>query len=356
MEGGVGVILLGAGGLVAQRIQERLASHPLFILEKVAGSPDTAGCRLTDLRWDLDSPRPINLKNIILSMKELLDTYDPNKTPIAFSTLPANIAAEVEPALVKRGCRVYSNASTHRMLPDIPLIIPEVNGTALERGDFEGAGIVCSTNCTIMPVAMTLAPIHRAYRIRNVRIRTEQSLSGGGANLLRRGRLGGTFDREIPGEAEKMEEELLRLLADIDEDGNEEHATFDVDIECSRVSRPFGHEVHIEARTEKMIDEEEVLRLWTTCSSVLHLPLPSSPTFPLIVREAIHPDRDLQAGKEASESSGFDLKQGMAIVVTPPIIENGWIRWSAFSANTIRGAAGGCVLLAEFDTQLKSRS
>ena len=50
MEGGVGVILLGAGGLVAQRIQERLASHPLFRLEKVAGSPDTAGRKLTDLR------------------------------------------------------------------------------------------------------------------------------------------------------------------------------------------------------------------------------------------------------------------------------------------------------------------
>ncbi len=77
----VGVILLGAGGLVAQRIQERLASHPLFRIEVVAGSPNTAGRRLTDLKWDLDSPRPINLDHIVLSMKELLDSYDPNKTP-----------------------------------------------------------------------------------------------------------------------------------------------------------------------------------------------------------------------------------------------------------------------------------
>lgn len=353
----VGVILLGAGGLVAQRIQERLASHPLFRIEVVAGSPNTAGRRLTDLKWDLDSPRPINLDHIVLSMKELLDSYDPNKTPIAFSTLPADIAAEIEPNLVKRGCRVYSNASTHRMMSNIPLIIPEVNGTVLERRKTENAGIVCSTNCTVMPVAMTLAPIHRAHHIQNVRIKTEQSLSGGGAALLRSGKLGEAFNQKIPGEAEKMEDELRRLLADIDDDGIEEYATFDVDIECSRVGRPFGHEVHIEARTESIIDEEEILRLWATQSSVLHLALPSSPTFPLMVRETIQPERDLRAGEEGIGSAvTFDLKQGMAIVVTPPRIENGWIRWRAFSANTIRGAAGGCVLLAEFDTELRTRS
>ena len=352
----IGTILLGAGGIVAQRIQERLASHPLFRLEVVAGSPNTVGRRLAELKWNLDSTRPINLDLVVLSIAEMLDTYDPLKTPIAFSTLPADIAAKVEPALVERGCRVYSNASIHRMSPEVPLIIPEVNGTVLERRQVDGAGILCSTNCTIMPVAMTMAPIHRTHRIRSVRVRTEQSLSGGGALLLQNGRLGGEFERTIPGEAEKMEEELRRLLADISEDGGENYATFDVNIECSRVGRFFGHEVHIEIQTEEEIDEETILRLWATQSSVLHLELPSSPTFPLIVRETIQPDRDLQAGGEMTNGFAFNLKQGMSIVVTPPIIENRWIRWSAFSANTIRGAAGGCVMLAEFDTQLRLRS
>lgn len=352
----IGTILLGAGGIVAQRIQERLASHPLFRLEVVAGSPDTAGRRLSELKWNLDSTRPTNLDLVVRSMTEMLDAYDPIKTPIAFSTLPADIAANIEPALVELGCRVYSNASVHRMLPEVPLIIPEVNGTALERRRFDGAGILCSTNCTVIPVAMTMAPIHSTHRIQTVRVRTEQSLSGGGARLLQKGQSGEDFERTIPGEAEKMEEELRRLLADISENGAERYATFDVNIECSRVGRFFGHEVHIEIQTEEDINEEMILRLWATQSSVLRLSLPSSPTFPLIVREKILPDRDLKAGSEMTDGFAFDLKQGMSIVVTPPIIENGWIRWSAFSANTIRGAAGGCVMLAEFDTQLSLRS
>ena len=352
----IGAILLGAGGIVAQRIQERLISHPLFRLEIVAGSPNTAGRRLTNLEWNLDSSRPMNLDLIVLSMEEMLDRYDPAKTPIAFSTLPADIAAKVEPALVERGCRVYSNASVHRMLPEVPLIVPEVNGIVLERRPIDGPRILCSTNCTVMPVAMTLAPLHRTHGIRSVRVRTEQSLSGGGASLLQRGQSGADFDQTIPGEAEKMEEELRRLLANIAEDGTEKYATFDVNIECSRVRRSFGHEVHIETQTEKNIDVETILRLWATQSSILHLTLPSSPAFPLIVRKTIQPDRDLQAGKLTSDNLDFDLKQGMSIVVTPPIIENGWVRWSAFSANTIRGAAGGCVMLAELDTMLRLRS
>ena len=352
----IGAVLLGAGGIVAQRIQERLSSHPLFRLKVVAGSPNTVGRRLTELKWNLDSTRPIDLDLVVLSMAEMLDTYDSIKTPIAFSTLPADVAAKIEPALVELGCRVYSNASIHRMLPEVPLIVPEVNGTTLERRRFDGAGILCSTNCTVIPVAMTMAPIHRTHRIRSARVRTEQSLSGGGARLLQIGQSGEYFERTIPGEAEKMEEELRRLLADIDEDGAEEYATFDVNIECSRVGRLFGHEVHIEIQTEEDINEEMILRLWATQSSVLHLTLPSSPTFPLIIRETIQPDRDRQAGREMTDGLAFDLKKGMSIVATPPIIENGWIRWSAFSANTIRGAAGGCVMLAEFDTQLKLRS
>ena len=352
----VGTILLGAGGIVAQRFQERLVSHPLFRLEIVAGSPDTAGRQLTNLEWNLDSPRPSNLDLVVLSMEEMLDTYDPVKTPVAFSTLPADIAAKIEPALVERGCRIYSNASAHRMLPEVPLIVPEVNGIVLQRRLHDSAGILCSTNCTVIPVAMTLAPIHRSHGIQSVRVRTEQSLSGGGANLLRKGISGEDFERKIPGEAEKMEEELRRLLADIADDGTERHAMFDVNIQCSRVGRAFGHVVHIETQTKENIDEETILRLWATQSSILHLSLPSSPTFPLIVRENIDPERDLQAGGDTTDSLGFNLKRGMSIVVTPPIFESGWIQWSAFSANTIRGAAGGCMLLAELDTQLRLRS
>ena len=148
----VGTILLGAGGIVAQRFQERLVSHPLFRLEIVAGSPDTAGRQLTNLEWNLDSPRPSNLDLVVLSMEEMLDTYDPVRTPVAFSTLPADIAAKIEPALVERGCRIYSNASAHRMLPEVPLIVPEVNGIVLERRLHDNAGILCSTNCTVIPV------------------------------------------------------------------------------------------------------------------------------------------------------------------------------------------------------------
>ena len=145
---------------------------------------------------------------------------------------------------------------------------------------------MCSTNCTVIPVAMTLVPLHRSHGIRSVRVRTEQPLSGGGANLLQRGLSGADFERIIPGEGprrwKKNYDVYLQILQD---DGTERHAMFDVNIQCSRGKTVIWPCSAYRNSNQGKYRCGNHTSSWATQSSILHLSLPSSPTFPLIVRE-----------------------------------------------------------------------
>ena len=346
----LGCIILGSGGLVSQRFQQRLCNHPFFELRGVIGSPNSVGKNLLDLPWYLDEKRPPLPDISIIGMKEGREFVMKNDIQIVFSALPSEIAAHAEPLFVKSGCMVYSNASYHRMLSEVPLVIPEVNSNHLEILDSSKLGIVCSTNCTVMPVALSIKPIYDLLDIKNISIQTEQSVSGGGLELLISTRLGNTPSTKIPGEAEKIEEELIRLLSNYEE--NEEiRPEFDVSVSCKRVNRDFGHIVHIEIETNSNVKREQIIEQWTKVSPSIFSDLPSSPTPHIIVKKSIDKDNDRWAG---STNKNFDpaenLHAGMAIVTTIPEISGNIVKWSAFSENTIRGAAGGCILLAELDS------
>ena len=186
----LGCIILGSGGLVSQRFQQRLCHHPFFELRGVVGSPNSVGKNLLDLPWHLDERRPSLPDITIIGMKEGREFVMKNDVQIVFSALPSEIAAQSEPLFVKSGCMVYSNASYHRMLNEVPLVIPEVNSNHLDILDSSKLGIVCSTNCTVMPIALSIKPIYDLLDIKNISIHTEQSVSGGGLELLISTRLG----------------------------------------------------------------------------------------------------------------------------------------------------------------------
>jgi len=346
----MGCIILGSGGLVSQRFQQRLSNHPFFEILGVVGSPTSTGKQLSELPWHLDENKPILPDLIVIGMEEGLELAKRNDIQVIFSALPSSIAAEKEPLFVETGCTVYSNASYHRMEPTIPLVIPEVNEKHLILLDIEKHGIICSTNCTVMPIALTVNPIFSEMKIKRISIQTEQSVSGGGIELLKATKSGKKPSPEIPGEAQKIEEELIRLLSTM-EGKNEIKPSFVVDVSCKRVEREFGHIVHIEIETLAPVTQEWVMERWTDSVTKNSSKLPSSPKSHIIIQDTIIPETDRWAGSsEIQPDPAKNLDAGMAIVTTIPEVEDCIIRWTSFSENTIRGAAGGCVLLAELDS------
>ena len=344
-----GCIILGSGGLVSQRLQQRLSNHPFFELIGIIGSPKSVGKNLRDLPWNLDEKRPELPDLIVLGMDTGVEFALKNNVDIIFSALPSTIAAKCEPLFVNIGCRVYSNASQHRMDSNVPLIIPEVNSDHLEILGLNEPGIICSTNCTVMPVALSIKPIQDKIKIKHISINTEQSVSGGGLELLISTRLGNTPSPEIPGEAMKIKEELIRLLSKRQKQ-TEIKPIFNVDVNCKRVKRDFGHMVHIEIESETSVTLEWIIEQWKLFNSKNYVNLPSSPIPLIIIQEEIDPEKDRWAGASLKNPNpSKDLRAGMSIIVTKPEIIGTKIQWSAFSENTIRGAAGGCVLLAELD-------
>ncbi|MBJ84397.1 MAG: aspartate-semialdehyde dehydrogenase, partial [Euryarchaeota archaeon] len=145
------VAILGASGLVAQRFQQRLANHPWFDIGAIYGSSRTAGKKLAELPWHLSEPRP-NLPEIkIRSLDSVISGVDDFE--IVFSALPSEVAREVEKPLAEAGIFVFSNASTHRMDDDVPLVIADLNPhhlLTLTNRTSDGF-VACSTNCTIVP-------------------------------------------------------------------------------------------------------------------------------------------------------------------------------------------------------------
>ncbi len=345
------VALLGSSGIVAQRFLQRLAVHPWFDLVAVFGSDERAGKPLSENEWMLPEPAP-DLSGIIIKsshIPSLTSVLEKSNIKLVFSALPNAEAETLEPAIRDLGITVFSNSSPHRMDRRVPLVIPEVNPDHLDIiSQQEGVGlIVCSTNCTVMPLAMTLKPILERANISELRVETEQSLSGGGAALLRRATAAGTVDGHISGEAEKMMEELLVLLGEMD-GGTVHNLPLKATISCTRVMRQFGHSLRVEARLSPPLTEDELRGMFRQFSGLpQHYSLPSSPHQPIIVAEM----SDEQAARGGSVPSDDEnatlLKSGMAVVVSEIGVSDGLLSYRVFSENTVRGAAGGCMLLAE---------
>jgi len=309
------VAILGASGLVGQRLQELLFNHPFFEVVAIAGSPRNVGLMFEEIEWRLESPRP-QYDILICSMSDIPDV------DIAFSALPSNVAEVVEPSLVARGVHVFSNASTFRRIAGIPLVIPEINPEDMRSYD----GHACATNCTVIPVATPISGL-KSLGIKSISIHTRQALSGAGWRLLfDEEALAGNVNPLIPGEEEKLIAELKYLLG------------LDIPIiaSCNRVPHKDGHFVSCGVEVSRDTTIEEIQRLMT----VPTLDLPSSPAkLNNIIEDKPTREEHLWEG------------HGMTTTVGNIQVEGNIIRFDALSHNTIRGAAGGVILLAEFAVQ-----
>jgi len=329
--------VLGATGIVGQQLVHRLVDHPWFDLTALAASPRSAGRRYSDaVSWQLPGVPPPHSRE--LELRECAtDAF--GDCDVLLSALGADVARELEPSLAATGLAVVSNSSAHRMQPEIPLIIPEVNPDALEGIEAQqercgGGFVVTNPNCAVIGLALALAPLHRAFGVRRVIVQTMQAVSGAGLRGVGALDVVDNIVPYIPGEEEKIEQELRKIL---DSDAAEPMA---VSAHCHRVPLSDGHLESVSVELERSASTEAVanaLREFVAPPDVAALP--GSPPQLLILRDEVdrpQPRLDRSAG------------DGMAVVVgRVRACSVLGIKFVLLSHNAIRGAAGAALLNLE---------
>ena len=348
----VNCAILGSRGLVAQRYLQRLVNHDWFNPVSIIGSSSTVGMNIQDLPWNLDEPRP-QLPNITVlglnNFDALVSELKEKNVSVIFSALPDSIANEVEQPLAERGFCVISHALIHRLKRDVPLVIPDINSDhlkILESQSFGTGSLISCSNCMVVPIALTLYPLMAEYDFSSVNIVTEQSLSGGGRKMLERGRSGLTIDSSIPGESESIISELNRILGKKNE-GIFQEANLDVKVWCSRSSHDFGHLATVEIFFSNNISAHEIIEAWQNFSSdTFDSRLPSSSKIINFVDGKLDPIKH-RWGDSIANLPDKNLSAGMSVYVGEIEVTGKKLKFKLLSDNTIRGAAGYGVLLAE---------
>jgi len=334
--------ILGATGVVGQRLAARLVGHPWFDLAAVAASERSIGKEYGDaVAWTLpgDPPAGAGGLRLVACRPEDLAGCD-----FVLSALDAGVAREVEPAFANAGFAVISNSSAFRQADDVPLLIPEVNAPHVGLLDRQrartGAGyIVTNPNCSVTGLALAVAPLHRAFGLVRLVVTTLQAISGAGADGPRALDLIDNVLPFIPGEEEKIERELAKILGQVDQ-GRIRPADVVASAHCHRVGTIDGHLEAVSMELGEPAGVGEVVDcLRAFRGDTDGLGLPSACGHPIVVRD--EPDRP-QPRRDR------DVGGGMAVVVgrVRPCAALG-LKLELLSHNTVRGAAGGTVLNAE---------
>lgn len=332
------VAVLGATGSVGQRFVSLLDGHPWFRTTQLAASPGREGQRYGDaVAWSLGSTCPEEAAALKLTRVEPRSGID-----LVFSALSADIAGPVERAWAAAGALVVSNASSHRMHPEVPLCVPEVNADHLELGHGQSFGpgtIIAGPNCSTAGLVLALAPLHRRFGIRRAQVVTMQAISGAGLRGVPAMQIAGNLLPYIPGEEDKLEREPLKILGSLE--GREiQAASFPISATATRVPVLDGHTEVVSLALEGDPDPTAVAHALTTFEAPPGIrALPSAPSAPVVVLE------DPNAPQPRQHR---DLHRGMATLVGRirpcPILG---VKFVLLSHNTLRGAAGGAVLIAE---------
>jgi len=335
------VAILGATGAVGQRFVQLLANHPWFEVTALTGSDRTVGLTYGEgCRWILPEPIPEYAKDM-----QVIPTEAGFEAALAFSALPAELAREAEPALAAAGYAVCSNASAHRMWPDVPLLIPEVNPdhTALVETQKKQRGwkgfIVTNPNCTSTGLTIAFKALQEAFGLRRAFVVSLQALSGAGYPGVASLDITDNVVPYISGEEDKVETEPQKMLGRLN-GGSIEPAPLRISAHTNRVAVTDGHLVCASVEFEQAAGPDQAARALAEFQApALVQTLPSAPHCVVEVRpeaDRPQPRRDREAG------------QGMTTVVgrvrADPLFH---VKFVVLSHNTIRGAAGGAILNAE---------
>lgn len=344
--------IIGATGMVGQRFSLLLENHPWFNVVAVAASPRSAGKRYEEAvgaKWAMTSPIPANIKDMIV-MDATAD-IDKIASMVDFVFCAVDMKKDeikaLEERYAKAECPVVSNNSAHRGTPDVPMVVPEINPEHIEiisaqrkRLGTERGFIAVKSNCSLQSYVPALHPLMAEFGVEKALVCTYQAISGAGKTFDTMPEI---LDNVIPyigGEEEKSEQEPLKIWGRIEGDKIVNAESPSITAQCLRVPVSDGHMAAVFASFKKKPTKEQMLDAWKNFSGVLQeLQLPSAPKqFLNYFEEDNRPqtklDRMLENGMAVSigrlrEDTQYDYK------------------FVCLSHNTLRGAAGGAVLMAE---------
>jgi aspartate-semialdehyde dehydrogenase len=337
----VPVAVLGATGTVGQKFVRLLAEHPWFEIAALAASDQSAGRPYGDVvRWREPVPLPDRLSAMTIAR-----SAPPLDARIVFSALDADVARDIEQGFARSGALVVTNTRVHRMDTDVPLMIPEINAGHLALVErqrtarcWPGA-ILANPNCSTAGLVLALAPLHQAFGVEKVFVTTLQAVSGAGYPGVPSLDILGNVIPHIGGEEEKMERETLKILGALGRDGVE-NAPIVVSAHCNRVPTIDGHLETVSVGLGRRVSPAEAIAAFRAFEPpAVVRTLPSTPPNPIEVDE--RPDRP---------QTRLDLERGRGMTVTVGRVRPCNLldlRFALLSHNTVRGAAGAAVQIAE---------
>jgi aspartate-semialdehyde dehydrogenase len=330
--------ILGATGMVGQKFVELLSHHPWFEVVALAASERSEGKKYGEaMQWMMASPLPSRLANLIVQ-----PCISNLPCQIVFSGLDSKVAGEIEEQFAQKGYIVISNSRNHRMAPDVPLLIPEINPEHLELTQlqrFSQGMIVTNPNCSVIGLTIALKPLIDKWGIEKVHVVTLQAISGAGYPGVPSFDI---LDNVIPfisGEEEKLETEPLKILGSL-ENARIQPYQMQISAQCNRVAVMDGHMACVSVKLKHPAKAQELISAWQTFASEPQaLDLPTAPKNPVIyLTDDKHPQPKLHR----------HLDKGMAVAIGR-LRKCSLFDWkfAILSHNTIRGAAGCAILNAE---------
>lgn len=345
----ISVGILGATGIVGQQYVSQLENHPWFSINFLAASPQSKGKtyeQATQNRWHLEKRHSLEkVKNMpVYSIDDL--EIAKKHCSVLFSALPKKVALIYEPIYAQAGFAIISSASAFRTNEHVPILIPEINADHLaiidkqQKNNGWAGFIVAKPNCSIQSFMIPLDPLHKKFKIKQLTVTTLQAISGAGYPGVSSYDLIDNIIPYIEGEEEKSQNEPLKIWGHIDNNKLCDNHTMTISSQCNRIPLIHGHTACVKAKFEITPSIEEVREIWHHYLSDIHqLHLPTAPS------QTIYYCEDDNRPQPRLDR---DSDKGMAITVGRLTKCNVMdIRFVGLSHNTIRGAAGGGVLIGE---------
>lgn len=345
----VGVV--GATGMVGQRFVTLLAQHPWFHITALAASARSAGKTYEEAvgsRWAMPTPMPEAVKNmIVMDAQEVAAVASKVDFVFCAVDMKKDEIKALEEAYAKAECPVVSNNSANRFTPDVPMVVPEINADHIEvipaqraRLGTKRGFIAVKSNCSLQSYVPALHPLMKEFGVDKCLVCTYQAISGAGKTFETWPEMQDNCIPYIGGEEEKSEQEPLKLWGKVENGVIVPAKEPSITAQCLRVACSDGHMAAVFVSFKKKPSMEEIKERWASFSGpAQELNLPSAPKqFLHYFEEADRPQTKLDR----------NLEHGMAVSIgrLRPDTQYDY-KFVCLSHNTLRGAAGGGVLLAE---------
>ncbi len=342
------VAVIGATGMVGQRFLCLLQNHPMFEVACLAASPKNKGKSYKDAAlWRVPAPMPEKYADITLFDAEADAETIAKSVDFCFCAvnLDKEKTKELEYKYAKLECPVISNNSAHRLTPDVPMVIPEINSSHLDiipsqrkRLATKRGFIAVKSNCSLQSYVPLLHPLMK-FGIKEVAVCTYQAISGAGKTFESFPEIVDNVIPFIGGEEEKSETEPMKIWGHIEGDEIVPAKDIKISAQCLRVPVSDGHMAAVFVNFENKPTKEEIISSWESFKGLDKSVCPSAP-----VKFIRYTDDEMRPQPKLDR----DTDGGMAITCGRLREDNLFdYKFIGCSHNTLRGAAGGAVLLAE---------